>query len=100
MTYSVRPIFGFDWPRFQIQAEDGRTFGRFRDRAEADAYVTKLSTTPLAVPGRPPDPELRAMADDAAAMLALRSFDWKRKKNPEPDPPRSPRFDDNEEIPF
>jgi hypothetical protein len=98
-TYSIIPTFGFDWPRFQIQTDDGRTFGRFRDRAEADAYVAKLETTPLAVPGRPVDPELRAMADEAAAMLVLRSFDWKRKKNPVPEPV-VPRFDDNEEIPF
>jgi hypothetical protein len=102
MTYSIIPIFGFDWPRFQIRTDVGRTFGKFLDRAEADTYVAKLETQPRAVPGRAPDLEIRLMADEAAEMLRRRSFDWKRKKNPAPDPPRPPpsSFNDNEEIPF
>ncbi len=97
MTYSVRPIFGFDWPRFEIVSSDGRRFGKFRTRDEANTYVVRLSRTPLAVPGTPPSLELRALADESAALLRLRSFDWKRKKNPEPEPAPLP---DDLEIPF
>jgi len=96
MTYTIVPLFGFDWPRFAISDETGRRFGRFVSKEEADTYLARVNRPP-APPG--PNPELRAMADEAAAMLVLRSFDWKRKKNPAPEP-IMPRYDDNEEIPF
>jgi len=96
VTYSVRPVFGFDWPRFEIVSSNGRRFGKFRTRDEANAYVVKLSRTPLAVPGTV-NHELQALADECAALLRLRSFDWKRKKNPEPEPEPPP---EDLEIPF
>jgi len=93
--HPLTPHFGFDWYRFELTAP-GRSH-RFRDQAEANAYLSRLNKPP-AEPG--PNPELQAMADEAAALLRLRSdFNWKKKKNPEPEPVM-PRFDDSEEFPF
>lgn len=91
-TYTIRPSLGFDWYRFELGPH------RFRDRAEAEAYLARLARPPTP-PG--PDPELRAMADEAAALLRLRQFDYTKKKNPEPEPVMPRGYEtESEEIPF
>ena len=98
MTYVIKPLF-FDeaWVVCQIVASDGRQLGKFRDRAEAEAYLTKLETTPRHVPGQQADPELRALAEESASALRLRGGNWKRKAIEEEDKVDASR---NLELPF
>jgi hypothetical protein len=100
-VYVIKPIF-FDaeWATQQVVASDGRQVGKFRDLAEAEAYLVELSTTPRHVPGQMASPELRQLANELSSKLRLRGGKWKRKAIEEEDKEDKVQADINLEIPF
>lgn len=95
--YAVKPLF-FDaeWATCQV-VSGKRQVGKFRDAAEAEAYVAKLEKAPRYDPTQPASPELRALAIELASALRLRGGNWKRKAIEEEDKVDA---DANMEIPF
>jgi hypothetical protein len=81
-SYVIKPLFFDEWATCQI-VSGKRQVGKFRDRAEAEAYLAELSTTPGHAPGHVPgqaaSPELRQLASELSSALRLRGGKWKRK---------------------